>query len=437
MQALASYFSDFYIRIEEPTRERFPGEEVCGTSEFITQLYNVVCCLNKPLFTRFSNPNLGVITLKSSKPVKKSAIRLKFKGKVTLEAKDHEFHLFEKEIPVEELVRARKKNQRFSFSLNLPTDDIPSSCTFSGYTITYTLKATIQTVSWLSEALLPKCFTEIKVLDHINISNYPPPIIKPFQIEVKGKKNRHGLAHTNVEIPKGAIMRGETLPIRIHISHIVPIKNLEGVLIALYRRTKIILRDGKEEVVREVVASTVSPILIDPVSLETIINTKLTIPNEIPPTISNGKFFFVSYLLEVHVDLTIKKTIFESSSRIGKHNYTHLRKKLGRYNGYFNIPLVIGTTNSNNCDSNNGQIDMQNPSVSCLPIPNFSSRSHARRSSEWTIISSNNSIGPSPSFLSISLPDSQLSQHCDNNSNVIPWDGFISPVPSAPSHASF
>ncbi|CAI2177121.1 10519_t:CDS:2 [Funneliformis geosporum] len=389
MQALAPYFSDFYIQLEEPTRERFPGEEV-----------------------------RGVIILQSSKTVKKSAVRLKFKGKVKLETKGHDFHLFEKEIPVEELARARKKYQRFSFSLNLPTDDIPSS-------------STIQTVSWLSESLLPKCFTEIKVLDHINISNYPPPIIKPFQIEVKGKKKRHGLAHTIVDIPKGAIMRGESLPIRIHISHIVPIKNLEGVLIALYRRTKIILRDGKEEVVREVVASTVSPILIDPDSLETMINTKLTIPNDIPPTISNGKFFFVSYLLEVNVDLTIKKTIFESSSRIGKHDYANLRRKLGKYNGYFNIPLVIGTTKSNDFDTNNRQIDMQNTLGSCLLIPNSSPLHHARRSSEWTIISTNNSIDPS--CLSISLPDSQHSHHGDNNSNIIPWDGIISPVPSAPS----
>jgi len=155
---------------------------------------------------------------------------------------------------------------------------------------------------------------------------------------------------------------------------------------------------------------------VDPNTLEAIINTKIMVPNKIPPTINNGKFFFVSYLLEVNVDLTIKKTIFESSSRIGKHDYVHLRKRLGKYNGFFSIPLVIGTANSNDYDNNNNnrQIDMQSPSDLYLPVPNPLHRHHARRSSERTIVSTNNS------FLSISF--------YGDNSN-----GIISPVPSAPS----
>lgn len=80
---------------------------------------------------------------------------------------------------------------------------------FSGYGITYTLKAALQTVSWLSETFLRKCSTEIKILDDINIKNYPPPIVRPFQIEVKGKKKFRGYAHINIEISKGAIMRGK------------------------------------------------------------------------------------------------------------------------------------------------------------------------------------------------------------------------------------
>jgi hypothetical protein len=30
MQALSSYFSDFFIQLDEPAREYFPGEEVRG-----------------------------------------------------------------------------------------------------------------------------------------------------------------------------------------------------------------------------------------------------------------------------------------------------------------------------------------------------------------------------------------------------------------------
>jgi sporulation-control protein spo0M len=319
MQALSTLFSEFYIRLEEPAKEYFPGDEVHGA-----------------------------IIVQSSKSIKTSAVRLKLKGKVTSKSKDHDFYLFEKEVPVTEYSKV-EKYLHFPFSLNLP-NDIPSSYMFSGNAIKYTLKASLQAISWLSEAFLPKCSTEIKILENIDVSNYPPPIVRPFQIEVKGKKKKRGFAHINVEISKGAIMRGQTIPIRIHIKHIAPIKNLEGILIGLCKRTKFILKDGKEEITRKIVSSTISPILIDPKTLETIINTKLTVPNEIPPTIKNARFFFVSYSIEVNVDLTIKKTIFESSNKVGKRDYTYLKKKLGKYVGCFYIPLVIGTTTTNNGD---------------------------------------------------------------------------------------
>ncbi|RIA95781.1 hypothetical protein C1645_756746 [Glomus cerebriforme] len=294
---------------------------------------------------------------------------------------------------------------------------------FSGYAIIYTLKASLQTVSWLTEKFLPKCSTEIKILDDINISNFPPPVVRPFQIEVKGKKKRRGFAHINIEISKGAIMRGQIVPIRIHIKHIAPIKNLEGVLVALYKRTKILTKYGKEETTRKVICSTISPILIDPDTLETIINTKITVPNKVPPTINNAKYLYVSYSIEINVDLTIKKTIFETSNKVGKLDYTHLRKKMGKYNGYFNIPLVIGTTDNSGNDYNN-------------------IRHRLRRPSEWTIGSTNNRpIDPSLlSALSFSLPDSHSSYHYQNEDSgnyALSWDGTISPVPSAPSVDDF
>jgi len=173
-----------------------------------------------------------------------------------------------------------------------------------------------------------------------------------------------------------------------------------------------------------VISSAISPILIDPETLETIINTKITVPNKVPPTVNNARYFFVSYSIEINVDLTIKKTIFETSNTVGKHSYIHLRKKMGKYNGYFNIPLVIGTTDN----SDYGDDDYNNIHY------------HTRRPSEWTIGSANNhSIDPS--FLSINLPDSygNYHYHSDGGNYAISWDGTgtISPVPSAPSVDDF
>ncbi|CAB4385048.1 unnamed protein product [Rhizophagus irregularis] len=381
-------------KLVEPAREYFPGEEVHGA-----------------------------IIVQSSKTIKSSAVRLKLRGKVT--SKDRDFCLFEKEVSIGEHKQV-EKYLHFPFSFNLPTD-IPSSCMFSGYGITYTLKAALQTVSWLSETFLRKCSTEIKILDDINIKNYPPPIVRPFQIEVKGKKKFRGYAHINIEISKGAIMRGQSVPISIHIKHIAPIKNLEGVLIALYKRTKTISKNGKEETTRKVISSTILPILINPDTSEATINTKITVPNKVPPTVNNARYFFISYSIEINVDLTIKKTIFETSSKVGKHSYAHLRKKMGKYNGYFNIPLVIGTTDVSNYNNN----DYTNI---------HDHNHHMRRPSEWTIGSSNNHP-IDPSFLS-ALSDSYNNCHYhneDGDNYAMSWDGTgtISPIPSAPSVDDF
>ncbi|GBB97172.1 hypothetical protein RclHR1_02930021 [Rhizophagus clarus] len=399
MQALSTYFSDFFIQLNDSARNYFPGEEV-----------------------------RGAIIVQSSKTIKSSAVRLKLRGKVT--SRDRDFFLFEKEVLIGEQLLV-EKCLHFPFSFNLPTD-IPSSCLFSGYAITYTLKAALQTVSWFSETFLRKCSTEIKILDDINIKNYPPPVIRPFQIEVKGKKKFRGFAHINIEISKGAIMRGQSVPIAIHIKHIAPIKNLEGVLIALYKRTKTISKNGKEETTRKVISSTILPILINPDTLETVINTKVTVPDKVPPTVNNARYFFISYSIEINVDLAIKKTIFETSSnsKVGKHSYAYLRKKMGKYNGYFNIPLVIGTTDNNSYDNDN-YVNIHH---------------HMRRPSEWTIGTIGSTINHpfDPSLLSaLSLPNSYSNCHHyhneDGDNYALSWDGTgtISPVPSAPSVDDF
>jgi hypothetical protein len=169
------------------------------------------------------------------------------------------------------------------------------------------------------------------------------------------------------------------------------------------------------------------PILINPDTLETTINTKITVPDKVPPTVNNARYFFISYSVEINVDLTIKKTIFETSSKVGKHGYAYLRKKMGKYNGYFNIPLVVGTTDNSDYVNNYYTNNIHH---------------HMRRPSEWTLGSTNNHpIDPSfLSALSINLPDSNCHYHNEDGDNyAMSWNGTgtISPVPSAPSVDDF
>ncbi|CAG8543769.1 5206_t:CDS:2 [Paraglomus occultum] len=175
--------SDFFIQLDEPNRVYFPGDEI-----------------------------RGVILIRSSKRIRSSSIRLRFKGKVTTNARESRmFRVFDNSVPVDELEKVGyTPHQRFAFMANLPQGTLPSIYSFNGGSISYTFKATLHS-SWLPEKLSKRCAVSVNVLDRIDIQAYPAPVIRPFQTEVKVKKKKtKGIAFVDVLVGKGAVLQGKS-----------------------------------------------------------------------------------------------------------------------------------------------------------------------------------------------------------------------------------
>ena len=145
-----------------------------------------------------------------------------------------------------------------------------------------------------------------------------------------------------IELLKGGCLPGDIVPIKISVQHIKRIKSMHGVIVTLYRQGRIdssppisLFRDlSKEEakklekeeyypksrtglgglsltsagpcsVFRKDLSQAFSPLLIDPATLTTSINTSVRVPPEAFPTIKGvpGEMISFKYQVEVIVDL--------------------------------------------------------------------------------------------------------------------------------------
>ena len=141
------------------------------------------------------------------------------------------------------------------------------------------------------------------------------------------------------ELLRGGCLPGDSIPIKITIDHTKPVKSLQGVIITLYRVGRIdthpaiplgpsqngkkpVYEDyyprsrtglsglslssaGSSHVYRMDLAQTFAPLIIDPVSLSSIIKTSIHVPEDVFPTISSvpGAMISFSYYVEVVIDL--------------------------------------------------------------------------------------------------------------------------------------
>ena len=145
-----------------------------------------------------------------------------------------------------------------------------------------------------------------------------------------------------IELLKGGCLPGDIVPVKISVQHIKRIKSMHGVIVTLYRQGRIdssppisLFRDlskedakklEKEEyypksrtglgglsltsagpcsVFRKDLSQAFSPLLIDPATLTTTINTSVRVPPEAFPTIKGvpGEMISFKYQIEVIVDL--------------------------------------------------------------------------------------------------------------------------------------
>lgn len=142
-----------------------------------------------------------------------------------------------------------------------------------------------------------------------------------------------------VESQTGGCLRGDSIPIRINVSHTKHVRSLYGVIVTLYRQARVDMRPaipigttktGKDDkfedyfpksvtglgglslsgaasshVFRKDLAQVMAPLMVDPQTLAAEINTKLRVPEEAFPTISTvpGAMISFKYYVEVVLDI--------------------------------------------------------------------------------------------------------------------------------------
>lgn len=142
-----------------------------------------------------------------------------------------------------------------------------------------------------------------------------------------------------VESLKGGCLRGDIVPVRISINHTKHIKSMHGVIVTLYRLSRVDFHPalplgpakdgqnpkyedyypksltglgglslsgaGSSHVFRKDLAQTLVPLIVDPISLTAEINAKIRIPEDVFPTITSvpGQMIDFKYYVEVVLDI--------------------------------------------------------------------------------------------------------------------------------------
>ena len=141
------------------------------------------------------------------------------------------------------------------------------------------------------------------------------------------------------ELLHGGCLPGDTLPIRINIDHMKPIKTMQGLIITVFRQGRIdthpalplgstekgskrqyedyypksrtglgglsLSSAGSSRVFRQDLAQTITPLIVDPQTLNAFIKTSIQMPDHAFPTITGvpGEMISFKYFVEIVIDL--------------------------------------------------------------------------------------------------------------------------------------
>lgn len=170
-----------------------------------------------------------------------------------------------------------------------------------------------------------------------------------------------------VESLRGGCLRGDSIPIRIMVSHTKHVKSMNGVMITLYRLARVDLHPalpigpmtdgqkrkyedyyprsltglgglslsgtGSSHVFRKDLSQTIVPMIIDPQTLKAEINAKVRVPEDAFPTINTvpGSMISFRYYVEVVLDIQGKLA--------GNDKFFSQRPGGGTYGGHLGSPI--------------------------------------------------------------------------------------------------
>ncbi|KAI8089136.1 uncharacterized protein BX664DRAFT_332270 [Halteromyces radiatus] len=275
----------------------------------------------------------GDIVLDLDKPTKTNHIRVTLEGHVqadntTIQVLTKSWFLASSPLNDGKPHMLEAQAHRFPFEFKIPTDEskLPSSLKLSSLIgVNYTITA-IHDRPYVPDRLSSQTKKEIRLLEFIDITQ-PEYCAKGHvydSVRVLGLSD-HQKVQLSLTLPRYAVVRGDILPLEITIKHFQELVRENGIKVYLIRR----VFSGKNKnklLERKSIKSNALDINITSESTEyqQIINTKLLIPTNTPPTVSeSGHILKVDYSIRVVINLNDP-----SLSEPHHENYTKLESSI-------------------------------------------------------------------------------------------------------------
>lgn len=382
--------ADFHIRAHDPHKQYSPGETVkgCVVVKVVkpVRVTHISVCLHG--FAQvYRTPGTTADQLRGNT---NRIGRAQGRGKKSGEYFGNGFaSLFEDESVLCGDGRLDEGVYRFEFEAQFPDDmDLPSSIDFERGTISYMVTATLTRPTTIAPVISHD--QKIYLVERVDIAPLLPPKPRTITLEPVARKAKpkpapppskntpaadrpqqqqqrtatpsvsefsldsrvsssvgdgpHKVITATVELLKGACLRGDSFPIKIHIIHTKHIKSINGIIITLYRQARVDMHPalplgptadgqkrkyedyypksitglgglslsgaGSSHTFRKDLSQILVPLFVDPVSLTADINAKIGVPHGAFPTITSvpGAMISFRYYIEIVLDIQGKLT---------------------------------------------------------------------------------------------------------------------------------
>ncbi|KAF2209843.1 hypothetical protein CERZMDRAFT_60920 [Cercospora zeae-maydis SCOH1-5] len=161
----------------------------------------------------------------------------------------------------------------------------------------------------------------------------------------------HRTITATVQSLTGGVLRGDSIPVKVHVHHTKHVKSLHGVIITLYRQARVDLHPaiplgptekgkeakyedyypksmtglgglslsgaGSSHMFRKDLSQTILPLIIDPGSLTAEVTGKVHVPEEAFPTISSVPGAMISFRYYVEIVLDIQGKLSTQDRNLG------------------------------------------------------------------------------------------------------------------------
>lgn len=363
------------MELDQPHKVWTPGETVTGTA--VLDLKKNVTDVNIALTL------VGYIKVKMTQPASTGRRKptVLFRHTSIIYGFDQD-ELSQREHHDEPTIGLSKGEHRFPFSVKLPRKNIFTSINFERGSIAYSLRASINhnepnspmaslksspasQMSSSGDSIIvpyPKnsihhCEKNLNIVVPINVAKIPKPHTKFAYLKITDRKlfktissastinsnathstvasetsnddhstspvlsKDQAIVRLAVDLPQSGFLRGETIPLKIKVTHYKPVQVSSGLIITLIRLCRV--DNGPESTIdsfRKDLCQTIAPLYIDPHTLTVEISTSLKVPVDAFPTIIGSDIVTFRYYIEILVNVSNKNIIKDGSTQMKKNS---------------------------------------------------------------------------------------------------------------------